>query len=284
MPITTARNDPERNNRMMAFSDLVMDFSKDKGLEEVKSCEHHGDYVAIVLVSLPSKNVFSSCPDCVALKKQRDIDDVKAKQLEERSAKLQKLIGSAGIPKFFAKKTFNAFIPVSEQQENIKLKFANFSANVGNEDFGRFLIAYGSTGTGKTHLSIATAISAVSKKNTVLYMLASDVIRLLRDTWARDAIKTESEVLHQLATVDLLVIDEIGVQFGTESEQNHLFEVINSRILEVKPTILVTNLLLSSSDESVKTLRKYLGERVYDRMREVGESVCFDWDSHRGMK
>jgi DNA replication protein DnaC len=80
------------------------------------------------------------------------------------------------------------------------------------------------------------------------------------------------------------VIDEIGVQFGTESEQNHLFEVINNRMLEVKPTILVTNLLLNSPDDSVKTLRNYLGERTYDRMREVGMSICFDWQSHRGMK
>ena len=284
MPVNPPRANPERNNRVMAFSELAVDFSRDTGKQETMTCETHGDYVATVLVSLPSKNVFSSCPDCVALKKQRDSEALAAKKLADQNAKLQKLIGSAGIPKFFAKKTFDAFVPTSEEQSYTRLKFEHFAAKISNEDFGGFLIAFGATGAGKTHLSVATAINAVSKNNTALYMLASDVIRSLRNTWAQGSDKTETEVLQQLATVDLLVIDEIGVQFGTESEQNHLFEVINSRILEVKPTILVTNLLLNSPDDNVKTLRKYLGERTYDRLREVGESVCFDWQSHRGMK
>jgi len=271
-------------NRTATVSEETLGFLKDVGLSEIKSCAYHGNYTATIIRTLGNARIFTSCHECVTAMKEADAVEKKTKQLAERNAKMQKLIGSTGIPKFFAKKTFDTFISKTDRQESIKLKFVEFAANIGKDGYGSFLIAYGATGAGKTHLSIASAISAVSKNNTVLYMLASDVIRSLRDSWGKDAVKKESEVLRQFAAVDLLVIDEIGVQFGTDSEQNHLFEVINNRILEVKPTILITNLLLSSKDKKVKTFRNYLGERTFDRMKEVGESICFDWESHRGTK
>lgn len=74
---------------------------------------------------------------------------------------------------------------------------------------------------------------------------------------------------------DLLIIDEVGVQFGSESEKIILFEIINERYEQMKPTILISNL---SEDE----LSRYVGERIIDRMREgKGAVINFDWESYR---
>ena len=72
----------------------------------------------------------------------------------------------------------------------------------------------------------------------------------------------------------LLIIDEIGVQYGTDSERNILFEVINDRYEDMLPTIMISNLPLNE-------LAPLLGERVVDRMLEGGAVLSFNWPSYR---
>ena len=40
---------------------------------------------------------------------------------------------------------------------------------------------------------------------------------------------------------DLLILDEVGVQFGSETEKMILFEIINGRYEQLKPTIVISN-------------------------------------------
>jgi DNA replication protein DnaC len=75
---------------------------------------------------------------------------------------------------------------------------------------------------------------------------------------------------------DLLILDEVGVQFGSDTEKLLLFDVLNERYEQRKPTLLLSNLALDG-------VKAFLGERIYDRLREDGaEAVVFDWDSWRG--
>ena len=70
--------------------------------------------------------------------------------------------------------------------------------------------------------------------------------------------------------------DEIGVQFGTKFEENALFDILNERYEKRRPSLLLSNL---TSQE----VRAFLGERVYDRIKEDnGVIVPFDWTSFRG--
>ncbi|WP_339959317.1 ATP-binding protein [Photorhabdus tasmaniensis] len=71
---------------------------------------------------------------------------------------------------------------------------------------------------------------------------ASRIIRAFRRSWSNDADTNEFETLRFYSELDLLIIDEIGVQYGTVSERNILFEVINNRYEDLLPTILISNL------------------------------------------
>jgi DNA replication protein DnaC len=71
-----------------------------------------------------------------------------------------------------------------------------------------------------------------------------------------------------------LVIDEIGVQYGTEGEQTILFDVLDIRYRDQMPTILLTN-------QDMAGARQFLGDRTWDRIRETGRWVSFDWESFR---
>ena len=73
---------------------------------------------------------------------------------------------------------------------------------------------------------------------------------------------------------DLLILDEVGVQFGSDFEKQILFDVLNERYEKLKPSILLSNI---PGDQ----LADYLGERVTDRLRENGgKMIGFDWDSY----
>ena len=89
---------------------------------------------------------------------------------------------------------------------------------------------------------------------------------------------TEDQVLRYFVTPDLLVIDEVGVQFGTATEQLYLTEVINDRYEAMKPMILLSNLTLKQVEDT-------LGVRSMERFKENGGRVLvLNWASYRGRK
>ena len=109
-----------------------------------------------------------------------------------------------------------------------------------------------------------------------VYMTVGRAFRSVKDTFRRDSGRAEQEVLSHFAAPELLILDEIGVQYGSDTEKNILFEIVNERYEALKPTILISNLARLA-------LTEYAGERVIDRMKENGgRVVVFDWKSHRG--
>ncbi|MBK6594316.1 MAG: ATP-binding protein [Burkholderiales bacterium] len=100
------------------------------------------------------------------------------------------------------------------------------------------------------------------------------IIRNVRGTWRKDSEQSETEVLRMYGTADLLVIDEIGVQYGTDGEQTILFDVMDRRYREMMPTILLTN-------QAKAGFKQFIGDRSFDRLVETSRWVAFDWPSHR---
>lgn len=227
--------------------------------KHVGICKQHGKYESIKSMIM-GKMVGGKCPSCV---------DVYEKQEKKPSIHINP------VPKRFNTCTFESF----EQDEhnssackyayNYASKFSKIKANGGS------MIFYGTCGTGKTHLACSIANKIVSDNaGDVMYTKIYELTGSIKDTWSNsDA--SESDVIKQYTDADLLIIDEVGVQFGSEAEQMILFRVLNKRYEDIKPTIIVSNL-----DD--KGLDKYLGERIIDRMYEGGGGmIAFDWDSRR---
>jgi hypothetical protein len=126
----------------------------------------------------------------------------------------------------------------------------------------------------KTHLACALLDRLARSGRRVRYATVSDMVREIRDTWRKGSEKREAQVVEELSTVDLLVVDEVGVQFGSESEKTQLTELFDLRYRQLKPTVVISNL-------NKPDLEQVLGERVLDRLRERGCVVVFDWASWR---
>ena len=64
--------------------------------------------------------------------------------------------------------------------------------------------------------------------------------------------------------------------FQSEAERVHLFDVLDGRYRDRKPTVLISNL-------DGKGFHECLGSRLFDRLTETGSAVItFEWESHRG--
>jgi DNA replication protein DnaC len=146
----------------------------------------------------------------------------------------------------------------------------------GCQKTGASLFMVGNAGAGKTHLACAIANQLIEHGHTALFLGVSKMFRRIRATYRSDSCQSEQDAIDALVRVDLLIIDEVGVQRGTESEEQLLFEVLNDRYEAYKPTILISNLPLDQA-------RAYIGTRTLDRLRECGgKLIVFDWDSYRG--
>jgi DNA replication protein DnaC len=241
---------------------------------QARTCAVHGDYVANG-VEVVGRMVWLNCPECTRIDHERDKQERASKDALERQRQVELRLNQAGIPARFRSKDFASFHVDSDEKEKaraIAMEFANNFA--GHAKDGAVMVFSGKPGTGKSHLAIAIA-SAIMPECTAMYISAIDAIRMVRDTWRRNAERTETQVLRLLASVDLLILDEIGVQYGTESEQVTLFDIIDKRYRDQMPMILLTNLTASE-------MKTFLGDRSYDRLREGGKWVKFDWESQRG--
>lgn len=211
--------------------------------------------------------------------------DKKVRLANARRKQIEKTLGDSGIPKRFLNKSFNDFVPENDTAKNRRDVCYDYAFNFPeNRKAGRSLIFCGTTGTGKSHLSCAIANYIIENHSienrgcTAVFMKVSKAIRKVKETYSRDSKMSEQEAINWFRTPDLLILDEVGVQFGTEAEKYILFEIINERYENMLPTILLSNLAL-------KGIIEYVGERVVDRMKEGGGNVLiFDWKSHRGVK
>jgi DNA replication protein DnaC len=245
------------------------------GQTKIAVCETHGEYESNGCeIPLLGRMRWSGCPACDAEKRER-ADAVKA---AERNRVVQQRRRDARIPLHFDECSFENYEASTGAMQHALKVAGDFAATLDERHAGEIekfmLVLMGGVGTGKTHLGIAIA-SAAAETRKALYVDMLEMVQMVRVTWRRGSDVSESGVLRELATVGLLVIDEVGVQYGTDAEKVTVFEILNSRYRNKMPTVLISNL-------GADGMKDFLGERVCDRLAEVSERVVFGWKSFRG--
>ncbi|MGI4776930.1 MAG: ATP-binding protein [Janthinobacterium lividum] len=237
-------------------------------------CDQHGPYVSSGVRYMGKREIWTPCPACDEARIAAERHAEAQRRAETARAALETMIGEAAIPARFIGRTlenFNCSTTAQSEALQITREFVeHFSTHRRR---GTSLIFSGLPGTGKSHLA-AAALQALMPEHCGLYTTCMNVIRAVRGTWRKDSERSESQVLNAYADVPLLVIDEIGVQYGTDGEQTILFDVLDRRYRDMKPSIFLTN-------QDKKGFKEFIGERTYDRLTETSRWVSFDWPSYR---
>tara|TARA_B100000214_G_scaffold234871_1_gene171662 strand:- start:267 stop:1043 length:777 start_codon:yes stop_codon:yes gene_type:complete len=248
--------------------------NKERPSEE-RNCSEHGAYTSTNFLG----EHWTACPKCMLIqrdkeaKEQQELD--RQRELEREANRWKSKINGAAIPERFKDRTLESYVAKTSGQKKALAFAKEYAENFDNVlQSGRCAIFVGKPGTGKTHLAIGIALAVMQQKRSALFVTVQRLIRRVKDSWhTKD--ETESQVVEVYASPDLLILDEVGVQFGSEFEKQVLFDVLNTRYENRKPSILLSNIPLEQ-------LADYLGERVTDRLREDGgKMIGFDWDSYR---
>lgn len=261
-----------------------MDLSADNGDEipalwtklgtKVACCPQHGDYDSEGVLLRRGREVWRPCPVCSA--DQQAVEE--ERRSEERAARAraeyEEKVGAAAIPARFIGKSLDNFRAETKEQRYAlsaaRLYIANFKRH---RKSGEGLILAGTPGTGKSHIA-AAILQSILPKHVGLYLTCLQAIRLVRESWRKASERSERQVLDVLGEVPLLVLDEIGVQYGTDGEQTILFDILDKRYRDLMPSLLLTN-------QDMTGLKSFIGERAYDRLTETCRWIPFDWPSYR---
>ncbi|SFW77461.1 ATP-binding protein [Pseudomonas sp. NFACC04-2] len=198
------------------------------------------------------------------------------------------LVGS-GITPRFAESTLTTYRATTPAMDQALETCQGYADNFGEHfQAGRNLLLCGNVGNGKTHLASGIVQHVIRQHLAVAVITtAAEIIRVFKRSMVRDAGYTEGDVINELASFDLLVIDEVGAQAGTQYELGVLHEVFDRRYNLVRPTVVVSNLPARSKQDAAgnatPSLEQYIGARALDRLRENGALlVGFTWASARG--
>ena len=247
-------------------------------IRQVKTmCPLHGEYLANqVWLSGQIKEV-SECPECFKLKEaRRAIDEEKARKEEAERNRKQRIVETR-IPLEYQTKDFSTFIQETDSQKAAFKLARRFVKGWEKAKAGGYgLLFLGSCGTGKTHLACAIMIELLKEYafSYPRYYKASEIFSAVRSTYQAGASTNEEETLKFFSSIQLLVIDEVGVQKGSEAEKRILFSILDNRVTSNKPTILMSNL-------GPKALAELLGDRLYDRVRSKCVPMLFAGPSMR---
>ncbi len=129
-----------------------------------------------------------------------------------------------------------------------------FNFDINSEDN---LLFCGETGTGKTFLANCIAKSLLDREKIVIYQTAFKLLEILEEIRFRDS--DDKEKYNLLFETDLLIIDDLGTEMTNTFTNSELFNIINSRLLSNKKTIISTNL-------SPKEMMDRYDDRIFSRL------------------
>ena len=128
------------------------------------------------------------------------------------------------------------------------------------------LVLWGDVGTGKTFFAACIA-NALVEQNVSVKM--TNFSTILNDLFTES---DKNKYLNRLNDHSLLIIDDLGIERGTEYALEQVYNVIDTRYKSGKPLIITTNLTL----DELKTPADIPHKRIYDRVLGMCVPVMFN--------
>ncbi len=133
----------------------------------------------------------------------------------------------------------------------------NFDLNNGEN-----LLFYGNTGLGKTFMSNCIAKALLDMNKIVIYQTAFKILEIIeRRRFGRDDNRFEDYEYDLLFDCDLLIIDDLGTELSNAFTNAEIFNIVNTRLIAGKKTIISTNL-------TPKEISEIYTDRVFSRVLE----------------
>ncbi len=181
----------------------------------------------------------------------------------------------ANIPKEFKELTINSFdtelYKTEKNRDRAKLAkkaAANFIKKFDTfKEMGKGLYFYSIVkGSGKTRLAASLGNALINVNNVqVKFTTTIDLISEIKSTYNKESKYTESQLIESITNVEVLILDDFGVEKQTEWVNEVLYSIIDHRMTKKKITIFTSNLLIEElkNDERIKNRIEKMAVPIY---------------------
>ena len=122
------------------------------------------------------------------------------------------------------------------------------------------LLLWGGVGTGKSFLAGCIANALMAQEVPVCMTNFAHILNELNNSFPG-----RNEVVERLCRYPLLIIDDFGMERGTEYALEQIYNIVDSRYRSRKPLIVTTNLTL----DEIRHPQDTAHARIYDRLLEM---------------
>lgn len=136
-------------------------------------------------------------------------------------------------------------------------------------DFDKTIILLsGNTGVGKTHLTKCMANELIKRHKLVLLTSSFAMHQDFMKSYSTRDLEEKQQLLSRYLNAEILFIDDLGTELRNPNiTVNYLYQVLNERRINKRPTIITTNLNLND-------ILDYYDERILSRIADKSSSIC----------
>lgn len=227
------------------------------------------------------------CPQSqAALQKKILAEEEKAREIAiiQHQENERRLMDNSGLPRRLQQYEMSDLSVTEHNAEAVRTTkeyIINLRQNLKN---GVGMCFVGGCGVGKTHLAVCIAKAAIQNEIFALYQNISGLYRELQKTFSTPGM-SEEDIINKYSSVPLLILDDVGKELPSDWKLSTLYELINRRTDDMRPTIYTTNYtnlelknrLKKGGDDSTATA-------TVDRMMDIkiNKVVVVEGTSWRG--
>lgn len=212
-----------------------------------------------VAMTCNDKQVLKKIPTTCDCRNSRYVAEQEQIRQQEFEAQLAQAWSSTGLAiTTFRRDTFDADDRANEKISRTCRRYVEKWPEIREKNYG--MLFYGSVGTGKTFLSHAIANALIAQGVSVLVTNFSKILNVVMSS------RDRQRVLDGMNAYQLLVIDDLGAERGTDFAREVTYAVIDQRGQVGLPLIITTNLSL----DEIKNASDMSLRRIYDRL----ETLC----------
>jgi DNA replication protein DnaC len=259
-------------------TEIKKPFQKMTTKEIEYTCDKHGK-VKSTLFSLNGvfDESFARCPICEEEAAAKEEAEQRERVKRNERMYFENEMQERNIEPEYFDKELDDFIPeTKEQAEALSAVKEMIETRKGK------IILLGSNGVGKTMLG-SLAVKKLGGKILSMY----EITTMIRQSYSPKAEKSELEIVKNLASIPLLVIDEMGRTKGSEAELNWLSYILDKRHTRQLPFMILSNTHLSRDCPKKgceMCFERFVNNDVLSRLRQNSKIISIKAPDYRARK